>query len=70
MFNIIQQKFFKAKEKINTIIYDTAVEASYDVASLIKSAIIKKNKEGAPFILGLATGSTPLNVYKKLIDYY
>ena len=40
------------------------------MAFLIKNEIIKKNKEGAPFVLGLATGSTPLNVYKKLIEYY
>lgn len=31
---------------------------------------INNHKEKRPFVLGLPTGSTPLGVYKKLIDFY
>lgn len=34
---------------------------------MIKNAIEEKNKKGEKFVLGLATGSTPLLVYRELI---
>ena len=41
------------------------------VASYIKLKILEKeNITNEPFILGLPTGSTPIGIYKKLIEYY
>jgi glucosamine-6-phosphate deaminase len=34
---------------------------------VIKNAIEEKNQKGEKFVLGLATGSTPLLVYRELI---
>lgn len=55
-------------EKINTVICQNANEASEQVAKEIID-LIKQRTEGAqPVVLGLATGSTPLIVYKRLIQ--
>lgn len=54
-------------EKIQTLIYKTAHEASHAVASEIAELIRTKQKKGEYAVLGLATGSTPKRVYTELI---
>lgn len=55
-------------EKIHSVTFDNARNASKLVAKEIVDSInSKKNK---PFILGLATGSSPIGVYKELVEYY
>jgi glucosamine-6-phosphate deaminase len=58
------QKIF---EKIDTTIYDDAREASKIVASEIAGLIRARNDIGQNTILGLATGSTPIQVYSELV---
>ncbi len=55
-------------EKINTVICDSAVEASEAVASQVIDLIRQRAAAGQPAVLGLATGSTPLLLYKRLIQ--
>ncbi|HEX8549280.1 MAG TPA: glucosamine-6-phosphate deaminase [Cytophagaceae bacterium] len=54
-------------EKIPTIIYPSAREASIAVALEIKKLIEDRFKEGKKAVLGLATGSTPTRVYEELV---
>lgn len=54
-------------EKIPTIIYPSAIEASKVIANEIAKIIKTKNATGMPAVLGLATGSTPKRVYNELI---
>lgn len=42
-------------------------EMSKKAAEIVKEEMLKKQKSGMPFKLGLATGSTPLGLYKELI---
>ena len=57
-------------EKIKTKIYDDAALASQAVANEIRDKIIEKDKQGKKCVLGLATGSSPMTVYKELIRLY
>lgn len=54
-------------EKIPTVIMDDAIEASVYVAHEIAALIRRKQREGKPCLLGLATGNTPVKVYAELI---
>ncbi len=54
-------------EKIHTEIFDTSKKASRAVADEIATLIRKKQKPDDPCVLGLATGSSPLGVYKELV---
>ncbi len=54
-------------ERIPTIIYANAEEASKAIANEIANLIRLKAKEGKQAILGLATGSSPKMVYAELI---
>jgi glucosamine-6-phosphate deaminase len=54
-------------EKIPTSVYPSADGASKSVAKEIAELIRRKQKEGKPAILGLATGSSPKKVYAELI---
>src|SRR5690554_7123794 len=57
-------------EKVATRVFDNRDEGSVYVARQIASLIKEKNKLNKPTILGLATGSTPLLVYKELIRWH
>lgn len=57
----------KILEKIDTRIYDSATEASKSVAGEIANLIRARNQTGQNTVLGLATGSTPLQVYGELV---
>ncbi|MDZ7681280.1 MAG: 6-phosphogluconolactonase [Fodinibius sp.] len=54
-------------EQIPTEIFDTASEGSSYVANEIAELIRKNNEKGTSTVLGLATGSTPTQVYDELI---
>ncbi|WP_309382792.1 glucosamine-6-phosphate deaminase [Cerasicoccus frondis] len=58
------------RERINTHIYPTADEACAYVADAITELINERNAAGKPTILGLATGSTPVRLYRELIRRY
>ena len=57
-----------AKERIRTEIFASDREASRQVARIVAAEIRKANAEGRPAVLGLATGSTPIGVYRQLIN--
>lgn len=63
-FDTLGQKIF---EKIDTTIYEDAKEASQVVASEIAGLIRARNQIGQSTVLGLATGSTPIQVYGELV---
>ncbi len=54
-------------ERIDTRIYPSADEACHDVAAKIAELIRKRSAEGRSAVLGLATGSTPVRLYRELI---
>jgi glucosamine-6-phosphate deaminase len=54
-------------EKIPVKIYATPKDGSAYVAAEIASCIIDKQAKGENFVLGLATGSTPISLYKELV---
>ena len=55
-------------ERIHTVIFNDKENAELLIAEEIKNLIEKNNKKGKKTVLGLATGSSPLGVYTKLID--
>ena len=55
-------------ERIHTEIFDDRKNAEFLIAKEIKKLIEKNNKKNKTTVLGLATGSSPLGVYKSLID--
>ncbi|MBO6571512.1 MAG: glucosamine-6-phosphate deaminase [Balneola sp.] len=54
-------------EKIPTSIFSNAKDASIHVAHQIADLIKEKSKKGEQAVLGLATGSTPTQVYDELV---
>ncbi len=54
-------------EKIPVVIYKSAADASEQVAQEIIQLLLRRADEGQSVVLGLATGSTPLLLYKRLI---
>lgn len=50
-----------------TEVFDTAIDGSKYVAGKIKELIESNNANGKKTVLGLATGSTPVKMYKELI---
>ena len=54
-------------EKLPVSVYTDEQTASIEVAKRISSLIISKQEKGEQAILGLATGATPVKVYKELI---
>lgn len=57
-------------EQIPTKIFSTSELASIFVANEIATLIRKKQAEGKPCVLGLATGSTPTRVYSELVGLH
>jgi glucosamine-6-phosphate deaminase len=54
-------------ERIRTSIYPKAADACTDLAREISDLIRARVQEGKPAVLGLATGSTPVPLYRELI---
>lgn len=61
---------FTQKEKIFTAIYDEPEMVSKLIAKEIIHTIKKKALEGKPCVLGLATGSSPITIYRELVRYH
>ncbi len=57
-------------ERIHTEIFDDKKNAEFLIAKEIKKLIEKNNKKNKTTVLGLATGFSPLGVYKSLIDFH
>ncbi len=57
----------RSVEKIPLKIWKDSKEASRHVARAIASAIRDKQEDGKQIILGLATGSSPIQVYEELV---
>src|SRR6058998_1538757 len=53
--------------KIPTLVFPTSSQASRHVALMIESLIRQNNSATRPTVLGLATGSTPVGLYRELI---
>lgn len=53
--------------KIPTLVFPTSSQASRHVALMIESLIRQNNSASRATILGLATGSTPVGLYRELI---
>lgn len=65
-----QEDFDTSKERVKVKIYNDSDIASKAVTDHIIEKINQKNKRGEAFVLGLATGSTPIKVYRNLIQAY
>lgn len=55
------------RERIPTRIFASADQAATVVADEIQQLIEQRNAEGRPTVLGLATGSTPVRLYRELV---
>ena len=66
-FDHVGQKIF---EKIDTLILPDATKASKMVAREIANLIHARNQTGQNTVLGLATGSTPIQVYSELVHIH
>ena len=53
--------------KIPTLVFPTSAQASRHVALMIESLIRQNNSANRPTVLGLATGSTPVGLYRELV---
>lgn len=58
---------FKTFEKLPVKIWDDAKEASVHVARGIALSIRQKQQDGEKIVLGLATGSSPIQIYRELV---
>lgn len=54
-------------EKIHNVIFSDSNAASIRVADEMADLIKKKQSQGKPCVLGLATGSSPIRVYEELV---
>lgn len=54
-------------EKLHNVIVGSSVEGSIAIAHCIANLILQKQKKNQYCILGLATGSSPLSVYRELV---
>ncbi|MCC6762407.1 MAG: glucosamine-6-phosphate deaminase [Chitinophagaceae bacterium] len=54
-------------EKVPVHIFDTPLQGSVFAAAQIAQIIREKQQVGLPCVLGLATGSTPITLYKELV---
>lgn len=57
----------RQRERISTEIFATADEAARQLAGQIAALIRSNDAAGKPTVLGLATGSTPVRLYRQLI---
>lgn len=67
MSNSIVRPELQKFENIPTNIFDSAKEASIHVAHEIATLIKNKSDKGEQTVLGLATGSTPTQIYDELV---
>jgi len=62
-----QQSPLTSRENVHTVIFETSEEASRLIAQEIADLVRSKASKSQKAVLGLATGSSPLGVYKELI---
>src|SRR5437899_7235847 len=53
--------------RLRTLVFKTAGEASRHAALIVERLVRENNSAGRPTVLGLATGSTPVGLYRELI---
>src|SRR5258708_4482171 len=63
----IMSSHYVPNTKLPTLVFPTSSQASRHVAVMIESLIRQNNSAGRPTVLGLATGSTPVGLYRELI---
>jgi len=61
---------YQQRERIPTAIFPTADEACRRLAAEIAELIRSRAAAGRPVVLGLATGSTPVRLYRQLIELH
>ena len=61
------QQHVTARERIRTVVVGSHEELAHLVAQRIASLIREREESGRRVVLGLATGSTPIGVYRELI---
>ena len=57
-------------EKLHNVVFNDPLSGSTAVAEEIATLIRQKQSQGKPCVLGLATGSSPISVYKHLIKLH
>ncbi|GMT45715.1 MAG: putative glucosamine-6-phosphate deaminase-like protein [bacterium] len=63
----VKERLERKYEKLFTNVYDNVETASKKIATEIAELIKEKNNQGKRCVLGLATGSSPIDVYLELI---
>ncbi len=63
----VKERLERKYEKLFTNVYDNADTASKEVANTIARLIHRKSDAGEKCVLGLATGSSPIGVYRELV---
>jgi glucosamine-6-phosphate deaminase len=53
--------------RLRTLVFKTARDASRHAALIVERLVRENNSAGRPTVLGLATGSTPVGLYRELI---
>ena len=53
--------------RLRTLVFKTSGEASRHAASIVERLVRENSSAGRPTVLGLATGSTPVGLYRELI---
>ena len=54
-------------EKLPVAIYEEARKSALEIANDIAKEILKKEKEGKPFVFGISGGASPVPVYEELV---
>jgi glucosamine-6-phosphate deaminase len=67
---MLDGEMLTSRERIPTRVFETDREAAVDVAAAIVDLVESRNKEGKATVLGLATGHTPIGVYRELIRHH
>src|SRR4051794_11088362 len=65
--NFSMSSHYVPHTRIPTLVFPTSAEAARHVALMIESLVRQNNSAGRPTVLGLATGSTPVGLYRELI---
>ncbi|MCX7665859.1 MAG: glucosamine-6-phosphate deaminase [Gemmataceae bacterium] len=58
---------FVPNARLRTLVFKTSGEAARHAALIVERLVRENNSAGRPTVLGLATGSTPVGLYRELI---